>query len=111
MPGDILEKTALKRPRDFCAVGGGGGGAGADGDEEAARDVGGGGGGARGGGGTYGSLGGGGGAGRRRGGDGTPKALARQGSDLGFGVFSTLSIRIGDEPRERRGTTHYGSVV
>jgi hypothetical protein len=69
------------------------------------RDVGGGGGG------TYGSLGGGGGAGRRRGGDGTPKALARQGSDLGFGVFSTLSIRIGDEPRERRGTTHYGSVV
>jgi len=56
-------------------------------------------------------LGGGGGAGRRRGGDGTPKALARQGSDLGFGVFSTLSIRIGDEPRERRGTTHYGSVV
>jgi MFS family permease len=111
MPGDILEKTALKRPRDFCAVGGGGGGAGADGDEEAARDVEGGRGGARGGGGTYGSLGGGGGAGRRRGGDGTPKALARQGSDLGFGVFSTLSIRIGDEPRERRGTTHYGSVV
>ena len=108
MPGDILEKTALKRPRDFCAVGGGGGGgAGADGDEEAARDVEGGGIG----GGTYGSLGGGGGAGRRRGGDGTPKALARQGSDLGFGVFSTLSIRIGDEPRERRGTTHYGSVV
>jgi len=26
-------------------------------------------------------------------------------------VFSTLSIRIGDEPRERRVTTHYGSVV
>ena len=43
-------------------------------------------------------------------GDDTPKASARRGSDLGFGVFSTLSIRIGDEPRERRGATHYGSV-
>jgi len=102
MPGDILEKTAAKKPRDFCAVGG---------DEDggrAGRDLEGGGGG------VYGSLGGGSsaGAGRRRGGagDDTPKASARRGSDLGFGVFSTLSIRIGDEPRERRGATHYGSV-
>ena len=101
MPGDILEKTAKKRPRDFCAVGG-------DEDGGRARDL-------EAGGGAYGSLGGGGGssagAGRRRGGgNDTPKASARRGSDLGFGVFSTLSVRIGDEPRERRGTTHYGSV-
>ena len=101
MPGDILEKTATKRPRDFCAIGG-------DEDGGRARDL---------------EAGGGafrqprrrrrfvGGAGRRRGGgDDTPKASARRGSDLGFGVFSTLSIRIGDEPRERRGATHCGSV-
>ena len=101
MPGDILEKTAKKRPRDFCAVGG-------DEDGGRARDL-------EAGGGAYGSLGGGGGSSagagwRRGGGDDTPKASARRGSDLGFDVFSTLSVRIGDEPRERRGATHYGSV-